>query len=967
MTLIAASRSCMRTAMLYRGMSIVILSMVCVWSLPSFALGSINDYFMESWTSDDGLPHNSVNAIAQTDDGYLWFATWEGVARFNGLKFELYGRSPKTGIIDAGTRALVADDNNRLWVGGARGGLTLRQGYDWYPQPPAPSLVNHILIDQDSNQWIAVEGKGVYLRLNNTEQADQLILDKSASRIVQSARYGIVAVANDGIYQLTSEGAQALPVPEVLKGAYFYYVSVSVTGDLLVGSSQGAWRYRNGEFSPLSNQLQQTSVTVVQERQQGVVWLGTISQGLGRLTDKGLEFLDEASGLPNNRVISFLQDNEGSIWIGTNGGVMRLRKAPFVSVTEEDGLRGNFVRTVLPLDDGRILAGSSQGLSILEGGKAHALSAPAANQPVLSLLQSSTGGVWVGTQARGVYQLRDDIMLQRYTTKDGLPTDEVRALHKDQHNNLWIGTTEGVALVDPQGNVKTFDRRNSGLPDDYIMAFTEDTAGRIWIGTAVGLAYYQNDVITAVDLRDYEGAEYVFGFLLDNHYLWITTDRGLIRYDTETGHIGLVGKPSGLPIDKLFQVVYDGLGSLWLTSNRGIWKLSYAEAHAVADGKESTIHFEHFDKADGMGSSQANGGSNPTAAVTGDGQLVFATAHGVSLIYPNSIKQLYKYRLPVVVESIQYDGKTVNPAENISVAPDVNRVRFTYAGLGYVMPKRLQYRTKLVGYEDEWTYRGNQTIAEYTNLPPGDYRFILAARFPYGTWRQGEFAYEFRVEPSIWQQPMVRLGLIMLAILLFGGAFYWRINWLKRRQAYLTEQVALQTRELKQQSDLYERLSNEDALTGLFNRRAFDMQLRSEFYLANDCLVVAILDIDFFKQVNDQYSHLVGDEVIKGVAKQLNDALQAPDIAARWGGEEFTLLLHGSEAKALQMCQDIKTKITSQRFSSQGQEFAITVSIGLAEARASEDYQEIIKKADKALYAAKENGRNRIECYSENL
>lgn len=122
------------------------------------------NYFADTWTTEDGLPHNSINAIAQTSDGYLWFATWEGVARYNGSEFRFFERSEHTGIIDSGTRALVPDSENGLWIAGARGGVTYRNHQQWQPQPPAQSMVNHVMKDSAGNLWLAVEGLGVFFR-----------------------------------------------------------------------------------------------------------------------------------------------------------------------------------------------------------------------------------------------------------------------------------------------------------------------------------------------------------------------------------------------------------------------------------------------------------------------------------------------------------------------------------------------------------------------------------------------------------------------------------------------------------------------------------------------------------------------------------------------------------------------------------------------------------------------------------
>lgn len=955
---------------------------ICKWVLCLYAFlagcvqaeTNLSDYFMEVWTSHDGLPHNSVNAISQTDDGYLWFATWEGVARYNGLTFELFSRDPLTGIADAGIRTLVTSNQNQLWIGGARGGLTLHQDYSWYPQNLAKSLINHVLVDHESNLWLAVEGEGVFFRKNLGGQnyaADQQMLDVSAQRLVQSRDGSIFAATKKGLYVFKNGNVEQLSIPNLPANVRIYYVALDHREHLLVATARGAWRYDGVTFTSLSDELGQSVVTLVEEDDEGTLWLGTLDKGLVHIGYRQHEFLNTESGLPNNRILSWFQDVEGSIWVGTNGGLLRLRSAPFSSINDQQGLVGNFSRTVLELPGERFLAGTSEGLSLVEEGQAFpASNSPFAKQSILSLTTTASGDVLVGTQRSGVYRWRMGDMTQLYDSSNGLPANEVRALLEDSQGRTWIGTINGLVVIKPSGAMELFNQANSNLPDDYIMALVEDHRGRIWIGTAQGGAFYdRNGRIESVDIATYEGAQYVFGFYVEPGFIWMATDRGLLRYDSIENTLSGIGKPSGLPIDKFFQVIYDHMGSFWLSSNRGIWKISYVDAHRVASGERSHINFEHFGEEDGMGSSQVNGGSTPAAVSTRGGNLVFATANGVSIIRPTALKQLYQYRLPVVIEDVDVDGRNINPNSNRQqLGAGINRVRINFVGLSYIMPERLQYQTKLVGFEDEWNYHGSQTVAEYTNLPPGKYEFLVSARYPYGEWNDTKASFKFAIEPLIWQRKDMQLLALFSILLVVGSLMYLRVHSLKKRQFELAEQVRVKTQALQEQSRQYERLAKEDALTGLFNRRAFDEQVKHDFMMSLQSLRhlnMAIIDIDHFKQVNDQFSHLVGDEVIQLVAKYLQQQVGPPNLVARWGGEEFTLLIHGDEVLAESFCEQLRQGVSKLTCSALDTQFQITVSIGWSNGLGCPDYQTLFKRADQALYEAKESGRNCVVRYQE--
>ncbi|MEC8484216.1 MAG: two-component regulator propeller domain-containing protein, partial [Pseudomonadota bacterium] len=417
----------------------------CVCATFTYAVTSVNDYFTEVWTSHDGLPHNSVNAIAQTEDGYLWFATWEGVARYNGISFTLFSRDAATGIVDAGTRTLVASSNNQLWVGSARGGLTLREGFNWYPQDVAQGLVNDILEDHQGNLWIAIEGEGVFLRPHLSEKsygAEQKVLDIGTYRLAQYKDGPIFAATEQGLYRLGSDLATHLMLPDVAPETRVNDLSFDHQGALLIASDLGAWRYDGQNMKRYRNELSNSTITTIAEDNSGLIWLGTLNKGLARLGFDQIEFINTSNGLPNNRVLSWYQDVEGSIWVGTNAGVLRLRSAPFTSITQADGLVGNFARTVLPISGERFIVGTSQGLSVVEDGKASpAASSYSARQSILSLAQSVSGKVYVGTQRAGVYEWFNGDMSPLINRASGLPSDEVRAIYEDSKGALWLGTT----------------------------------------------------------------------------------------------------------------------------------------------------------------------------------------------------------------------------------------------------------------------------------------------------------------------------------------------------------------------------------------------------------------------------------------------------------------------------------------------------------------------------------------------
>ncbi|WP_028305142.1 ligand-binding sensor domain-containing protein [Oceanospirillum maris] len=949
-------------------------------SLHTMAATPLADYFIETWTSRDGLPHNSINAIAQTDDGYLWFATWEGVARYNGLDFKLFTRGNDTFMKDSGVKSLVALADNHLLVAGARGSVAERQGLLWRGHESANNLVNHTLIDQQGNLWLAIEGKGVQFRplLSNGQFGPiQWKLNIGSYRLAESPDGVIYVGTEKGLYQLEAQSDN----PQQLTASHFqrvYYLSFNHNQTLLLATDRGAWYWDKGKATLITPQLADLTVTVIEQDREGQLWLGTINKGIARLQNQQLEFLDISEGLPNNRVLSWLEDLEGSIWVGTNGGVIRLRKAPFISITQQKGLIGDYVRTLLALDDGEVLVGSSNGLSLLKKGQAQSALSPDAtalanrhhaNLSVLSLASDFNGGAWVGTYQRGLFHWSAGQLTPVWDESNGLASNEIRAILPDRQGNLWLGTPNGLVRRSKEGLVQHFTKSNSPLPGNFVMALTEDDQGQIWVGTGVGVSYIKDNHWQKLDLPAEEGAEYAFGFYCEPGYVWLATDRGIARFSQLDHSIQMLGRKNGLPNDKFFQILADNQGHFWLSSNRGIWRIQRQEVDRVLDGKQALISFEHFSEANGMASSQANGGSNPAAIRLPDDQLLFATAKGVANLLPSRLSRGNKYSVPIVLESVLFDSQQINPDQQKEVPAEVHRVQFRYVGLSYVMSSQLQYRTKLEGFDSQWAYRGQSNQAEYTNLPPGNYRFRVSVRYPYGKWHDTDVLYDFKVAPKFWQRPEVILASMLLVLLLIGGAVYWRIRSLRRFALKLEYKVAEQTQELLSQADAlraqsqeFERLAQEDSLTLLANRRAFNRSIEKQFNHCkanNQLLSVAILDIDHFKRVNDDYSHLVGDQAIKAVAKVLKTHHDYQNIA-RWGGEEFTALYLGPASEAYIHFEQLRRELANTDFSDIAEGLTITVSIGVADSQHMAHYDDILTAADHALLKAKQNGRNRV-------
>ena len=933
------------------------------------------DYFVEGWTTKDGLPHNSINTMAQTAEGYLWFGTWEGVARYNGREFKLYERSPQTGLLDSGIQSLQAQADGSLLLAGARGSLVSVTGDRWQPYAPAATMINAVWKDRLGNLWLAMEGKGVVVRSMGRDgqynDSQPILSQLSAYRFAEDAQ-GRVWIATDrGLYVVEQQKPRHVPLPGALPAPRIFTLAQQANGALLLGTEKGLWRQEGDTFKPLEPALADAAVTSLLLDGQQDLWIGTMNHGIYRLSPTGLERLETETGLLKNRVLSLLQDQEQNIWIGTNAGLFRLRAAPFTTLTSRQGLSGDYVRAVLAHSDGSVWVGTSTGLSRWQHGQLTPIPSPDGDAPVsvLSLAEAADGSVWVGTYTNGLLHWQHNHLTPVRDQRSGLSSNEIRALLVDQHRNLWLGTAAGLDRLSADGQIRHYTAAD-GLPADFVISLYQDARQRIWVGTGVGVAILEQDRFTTIPIHQQEGAEYVFGFYGEPNGMWMATDRGLVHYRLADGHLSVVGRAAGLPVDKLFQVVPDRQGAFWLTSNRGMFRIQQQDARAITEGRARRLHVEVFGESDGLVSAQANGGSNPAATLLrSDGSVWMATARGVARVRPERINDAGETLLPIVIEAMDVDGRSLALRPNLELPAGTSRIRIRYAGLGYVIPSRILYRTQLTGFDPHWIERNHEASAEYTNLPPGSYQFRVMASYPHGKWQGQQASLRFTIQPFFWQR--IEFQLLML---LGGGLVLWlvvqfRLHTLRRNEARLTRLVTEKTTALQEQATAFERQAREDQLTGLANRRAFDEQLLTAFNRAKEQqtpLAMAIVDIDHFKQINDRWSHVIGDQAICAVARTLQHAMPDSGLLARWGGEEFTLIFPGLDARqAHACCERMRQRIAEADYTPIATGLHLTASFGVCDTHAITHYQELLRLADQALYQAKAHGRNRVVCWQE--
>lgn len=960
----------------------------------------LSTFYREVWTTRQGLPHNQVNAMAQTPDGYLWLGTWEGIVRYDGLDFQIFDRGNTPALKDNGIRSVRVAPDGALVAGTARGGVTIKRGNRWQTLGMQDGLAENsamdALIDRRGRLWVAHESHG----LTRIDHGKATRLNVANGGLPSDVTYSLAEDADGsvwvatarGLVHMTDQGSTVLGPAAGLPDGAVTHLRRTRSGGLLVGTEHGGYRRvgNSARFALISPLLPEDNVPSLAEDAAGNVWIGTINNGLYRLSALGLEHFTSEDELPNNRVASLLVDREGSVWAGTNAGLLHLADTPFTSWGRDQGMSDDYVRTLAQADHGGVWIGTGRGLNLWRGDRIVASYTKADGLPgdsILSLQPARDGSLLVGTYNNGLLRMRDGKVVAHADNASGMPgSNQVRAVAEQADGTVWIGTTRGL-VRSKDGQYRLFTRAD-GLPREYIVALYFDRQGALWVGTSDGAAVIRGDDVEAINIRSVNDGKVVFDFLDDpDGTLWLATDRGLVR--RRNGVMRSIGLAQGLPIDTFFAVVDDGRGAFWLTSNRGVLRLSRNNVEAVLDGREAQLAGDHFGEADGLASAQCNGGSGPSSLLDAAGNVWVATAGGAAMVNPQAMHSARPTLPQVVLEQVLADDRVVDIAEDgqLHLPAGTRKLEFRYAAVSFLVPRFLRYRHRLHGVESGWVSSGSSRIAQFTNLGPGHYQFDVGVSAPgLGQgWSPDVTRLQIDIAPLPWQRLGFVLAAVAIVLLLLLAVFRWRTHSLRQRTIMLERVVSERTSELRnnaeelrradkektallgrlrEQSREFERLALEDGLTHVSNRRSMDVILAATFagaVAADRPLSFALFDVDLFKQINDRHSHEAGDKALIAIAQALREGVGGQGTVARWGGEEFAILLPNLRLKeALAVCEQLRTAVEAIDCSAYAPGARLTVSAGVVDRTGILHHEKMVSHADRLLYWAKSAGRNRV-------
>ena len=766
----------------------------------------------ESWTVKDGLPVNSINAIVQDHTGYIWAATFDGLVRFDGLRFTVFNSANSEELPSNRIIHLKEGRDGSLWLATEQSHIVrFRAGrFTNIPFENAKQQgIPVVFIDSAGIVWVGTND-GLW-----TVQRDRLVrvgagtLDASVTAIAQRRDSSLwVGTNSAGLFRVGSDRrVTRVSADAALDADFIGRVLEDASGTLWIAGLRGLWSLRDrlvkvkgprppfpiaalayvrttgavyAQLGSATYRIDSDSAVLVHAAsrvggpglwaESGAIWT-VVGQDV--LRDDRRVFT-----LPESRMASgTLFDREGSLWLGTDaGGLHRLKPALFATYSTPEGVGHSNVYATYVGRSGAIWLGTwGNGVSRLDPvtGRATVVGAGTTPMAVNSFYEDDAGTLWIagGPGEGGVYACTPPAMKCRAEGPRDLRDRAVSALYADADKRLWAGAAGRLFRYD--GRSWTSFAPSSGAPEATVRAFATSRDGAVWMGTnGGGLARYRDGVFTRVTRSDGLPSDLIRSLYEDSDgWLWVGTEgRGLARLDPRTSKPAIVriGTKDGLFDEVIHQILEDDAGRLWMNTNRGVFWVARAELNAFADGKVSRVHSTAYSERDGMRNREGNGGVQPAGAKGPDGRLWFPTQDGVVVVDPAKVRR-DQLAPPLVVEQIVAGGRALLPErDSMALRPDQRDLQIAYTALTFLEPTNVRFRYRLDPYDANWVDVGNRRTAFYTKVPPGHYTFRVEASDAAGGWFEPGTILALRVLPRVYETGVFRWALLAaIGVLLY--------------------------------------------------------------------------------------------------------------------------------------------------------------------------------------------------------
>ncbi len=739
------------------------------------------DYVNVDWEVQDGLPSARINDVIQSHDGYIWVATLNGLARFDGVRFERFYQAETPGLASSMISCLLEDSREQIWYGTQSGevGWMDDQGFHLISFSAENLLdrVNRMVETSDGTVWAASRKR--LLAIQN-HRPGKIIARPEQKDIwdICAAEGGGLWVLFDGgnLYLLNTKTGKMSCVLPGLPGQW-RNIARARSGGLWVRDGQCLRRWQDGRWVEDRGvlDLQSRENTCLCETRSGKLTVGTYGQGVWMIDEEGRQHkMDFFGGLSHDQVLSLCEDQEGDLWVGTVHGLNRVTRRVVRLVAPPDNWQNRAVTTIAPAMKGGLWVGT-EGAGLYRIGadgqvQFHQCNDLWRQDYIRSVLEDTRHQVWSGLFYFGLW-LRDSASPLGYELPEATE-GAINAMFEDSNQQIWIGSTKGVIRYDEESVLAN----QKLLSTSDIRCFAEAGDHSVWIGSQDGKLYqFKLGKVHAVA----SPLEWLRSGIHSLHFdskgtLWIGTWRNGLVFD-RNGRWGELKQEQGLPDDFISNIQSDKNGNLWIGSSSGIFRISHRQLDEFTQGRIKNVNCLQLGIGDGLGACEILGGYQPTTCRTDNGSLWYVTSLGLVTFDPDAILP-NNLPPPVVIESIFADGRLLPPATTV-LSNSENHPRFFcpagtrqvavhFTALSLSSPQQIRFRYRLTGLDNRWMEAADNRVAEFSLLPPGKYVFEVTACNNQGVWNPKIYQLSFEVLPLFWQTVWFRLAVALFFLVL---------------------------------------------------------------------------------------------------------------------------------------------------------------------------------------------------------
>jgi signal transduction histidine kinase/ligand-binding sensor domain-containing protein len=764
-----------------RWLCVAAASVTCALALDPGLL--ISQYQKKHWQVEDGLPHNYVMAVLPGPDGYLLVGTDEGLARFDGVRFLPYDLDASLELSKRWVLSILTARDGSLWVGTFDGGL-----YQWrngrvITRVEKGASVFAILEDSAGRIWASTRSGVIRGTTNGFEVIRQLARPPdTAWNVLAMDTQGAVWIVSDGLYRCRENKLVRVAATTAGNGQILS-VHARAGGGIDVGTSEGLFEAedagdgvrlvrRSGVPGPV--------VSILRDADDNL-WAGTWGKGLYRVHRNRVESWSSREGLPDDFVRTLYADREGNLWIGVRGGgLCRWKNPTMVPLGIPEGLSGDFASTVVQDRAGDLWLGTWRGgLYHVRHGVVKSQKMPVAPLflTVRAFAVDALGNAWIGNW-EGV--ARFDGKTYRHFSGPESPYRHVAALLFDTRGRLWVGTSDQGVLVFPSGEPSDSPGTNL-LRGQEITSLEEDAGGNIWVGTTSGAGWVPPGGQPVFHPARELPRDSVASLSKDSKQrIWACTLGGAIWQLTTSGS-RILDSRHGLPSHPLYRALDDNAGSMWISSPKGILRLSFDRIEHALAGALENLNPTTYEVDDGMRTIECHRLSQPAGGIDREGNVWFPTTKGFVKIPPRREPSVAPP--PVFVEDSSSEGVAPANRAELNLQSGSHNLAIRFTALHFGAPEKIRFRYRMEGFDQAWIPDSGTRTARYNRLPPGDYRFLVSASLPGGAWSEPPAAIFVHQLPQFSQTRWFVLLLALATAAAVTAVFRWRVHIIRQRYA----------------------------------------------------------------------------------------------------------------------------------------------------------------------------------------